>query len=269
MEQKSLNKVIIQPNKFSRAEYSFDLVQRNGIQIIQQQINKDSPIQKEWELSKEDFANFLGINLRGMKMEWDKSLVDKFQKTTIVVEIEKGHHKGISLFDAEFIEGTETLKLTIQDNALFIFSPFKFREIEKEPEKNFTKIESQALKKINSPIYKKLYEILSSYHEGASKEKPLYIELKDLRLQLGVSESHDVIVKDGLFTFKVKDIVDVKYKEWGQLNTVLKRAIKSINNLDVSNIKNLSFNVIKKKRKVIGLEFVFLVLSYCFSKFST
>lgn len=255
--QKFKNKVIIQPNKFSRAEYSFHPIQRNGVHMIQELVNKDTELQKSWKITKESFADFLRVKKRGMKINWDKSLVDIFQKTTIVVEIETGVYQGISLFDAKFDENLNELELTIRDESLFIFYPLLPNAIEKEPEKNYTKIENEALKNINSPMAKKLYEILSSYPFGGAKDSPVTISINKLRLQLGVSESHDVVVQDGLFSFKVKDIVHLKYKEWRNLSVALSRAIKEINKLETCNIKEVSMFTKKRGKKVTDVEFIY------------
>lgn len=264
-EKKLYNKSIVQLNKFSVAEYSFTTFQRDIITFIQASIDKNSKaVQKTFTISLDDFSEFKGTIKRGVKIyhnneeiKFDKKLADNIINMPIGINLNEKHYIVFNLWEkVEAIED-KLLSITINETALQLFYPFVKKNLEENPHKNFTKLITSNLVDIKSATSVKLLEILSSHYMGGSKEKPVYYSIGELRLILGFSVAHRKEVSDGLFTFEIDEIEDIKFVEPKNFKLQLERCIKIINELKECNIKNLSFSTVLRGRKTIGFNFIF------------
>ena len=273
------NKLIIQPNSFSTAEYSFSLFQRDIILYIQSLVSKETEVFESIIITKRDFANFKNINYNDIKIthnsitsNFDKKLVDILLPMSLKIKL-PNNFIGINLWDSvEFFDEKNKLgfddepflKLNFTKSALQIFFPSKIESsLQKEFEKNYTQYNRLLLQNSKSSITRKLIELLSTKVYGASVEKPFIISIQELRLILGFSVAHRKKIKDqnDLFEIEAIEIEDILYIQNRDFKKQLERSINEINNLKSSHIVSLSMDFLKVGRKYKKVAFSFYNLN--------
>lgn len=270
------NRIIIQPNSFSTAEYSFSIFQRDIILFIQSLISRNSPVTESFYISKRDYAKYRGVDYNDLRVKidneyssFDKRMVDAIAPMALKIKL-PNHYIHLNLWSSVVLmEPTEenpdpTIHVKINKDAMQIFFPNRVEHtLQHEITKNYTKYDRFVIQDSNSTITRKLIELLSTRSNGATQDRPLVYTIQEFRLIMGFSVAHRKKYQDqeNLFEVEAYEVEDLVYKENRDLKKCLDRSVNEIKNIKNNHIVNLSMKFIKVGRSYRKIAFSFINLN--------
>lgn len=250
-------KLIQQPNRFTEAIYNFNPIQRELLGLIQQQIDHNKPIQRDFTINIKSFLEDKGLDVENHRLAYYENEFVKLRESGVVIKPLYGELSWASISLIEVVghgEDDWELSIRLTETGAFLFylkEPIKVSNDELpsgvtalltgENEsvyltdqtliKNYTSVDQQVLNSLSSAHEKKLYELLCQYKNSSFKTyKVPLVRFKQL---LGLLE---VVVEEKpnkLFQFeKSTKIVNEKYKGADGWNNLRKQINKWLVNIE-------------------------------------